>query len=323
MKRVLITGGTGFVGTNLARRLVHDGHAVHLLVRPGYKPWRIEAIRANVRLHELHLHDLSEVTRVVSKIRPEWVFHLAAHGAYSWQTDLNQMVLTNITGTMNLVRACLHTGFEAFVNTGSSSEYGYKDQAPPETELLEPNSHYAVTKASATLFCQYTAQQEKVHLPTLRLYAVYGPYEEPSRLIPTLIIRALQGDLPPLVSPATARDFIYVDDVVEAYLMAASHPGKELGAVYNVGTGVQTTIREVVEIASHLLVITAKPHWGTMPDRIWDTAVWVADNRKIGKQIGWSPRFRFADGLASTLQWFQDNPDLLRLYESRSFQSVI
>ena len=189
MKRILVTGGTGFVGANLARRLVRDGHEVHLLVRPGYKAWRIDAVRADARLHEAPLEDAGRVASAISQIHPEWIFHLAAHGAYSMQTDLHQMLLTNIQGTMNLVTACLKTGFEAFVNTGSSSEYGFKDHPAAETDLLEPNSHYAVTKASATLFCRQTAQRERVALRTLRLYSVYGPYEEPSRLMPALIMR--------------------------------------------------------------------------------------------------------------------------------------
>src|ERR1017187_2863638 len=150
MKRAIVTGGSGFVGANLTRRLLADGHEVHLFLRPGYQPWRIDAIRAQVRIHELHLHELDAVTRVVRQIRPDWIFHLAANGAYSWQTDLTQMTRTNIQGTMNLVTACVQNGFEAFVNAGSSSEYGYRNHPPAETEFLEPNSHYAVTKAAAT-----------------------------------------------------------------------------------------------------------------------------------------------------------------------------
>ena len=184
MKRVLLTGGTGFVGANLARRLVRDGHELHLLVRSACQPWRIADIRTDLRLHELHLHDAETVARVVAQIRPDWVFHLAVHGAYSWQTELEQMVRTNIQGTMSLVSACLKTGFAAFVNAGSSSEYGLKDHAPAESEPLEPNSHYAVTKAAATLFCRYTAQSQRVHLPTLRLYSVFGPYEDPGGCCP-------------------------------------------------------------------------------------------------------------------------------------------
>ena len=102
MKRVIITGATGFVGANLARRLLHDQHQVHLLVRPGYTRWRIEAIRNDVRFHEADLRDEEAVANVVANIRPDWVFHLAAYGAYSWQTDLRRMVQTNVFQTIDL-----------------------------------------------------------------------------------------------------------------------------------------------------------------------------------------------------------------------------
>ena len=117
------------------------------------------------------LDDAWAVRAAVSSIQPRWIFHLAVHGAYPGQTDLAEMVRTNIQGTMNLVEACVAEGFDAFVNTGSSSEYGVKDHAPSENSWLEPNSHYAVTKASATRYCRYTAQQHKVPLTTLRLYS--------------------------------------------------------------------------------------------------------------------------------------------------------
>ena len=308
MKRVILTGGTGFVGANLVRRLLHDGHEVHLLVRPNYQPWRIEQIRSDVRLHELHLHDSEAVSRVVSQIRPDWVFHLAAHGAYSWQTDWEQMVRTNIQGTMSLVSACLKTGFEAFVNTGSSSEYGFKDHAPAESEPVEPNSHYAVTKVAATLLCRQTAQSQRVHLPTLRLYSVFGPYEDPGRLLPNLILHGLKGELPPLVDPDVARDFVYVDDVVEAYLLAANVCTPEWGPIYNIGTAVQTTLREVVTVAREAMNIRAEPVWSSMPNRQWDANVWVSDNRKIRAQLNWQPQHTFAEGFRLMLDWFRQGP---------------
>jgi nucleoside-diphosphate-sugar epimerase len=315
MKRVIITGATGFVGANLARRLVLDGHEVHLLVRPLHSSWRIEEIRAALRLHTVALEDAEALTETVGSLRPDWVFHLATHGAYSSQTELRRMVETNILGTINLVEACLKAGFEAFVNTGSSSEYGFKDHAPEEDEALEPNSHYAVTKASATLFCRHTARARKAHIPTLRLYSVYGPYEEPTRLVPRLITRGLKGELPPLVSRDVARDYVYVDDVVESYLLAAARAGQDCGAVYNVGTGVQTSLGEAVETARRVLAISAAPQWATMPERQWDTEVWVADNRKIKDALGWQPRYTFEQGFRQTVEWLRARPALQSFYD--------
>jgi nucleoside-diphosphate-sugar epimerase len=317
MKRVIVTGGTGFVGANLTRRLLRDGHEVHLLIRSNYQPWRIETIRDEVHIHEVQLHDIESVTRVIDQIRPDWIFHLAVYGAFSSQTDVQQMLQTNIHGTINLVQACLKTGFEAFVNTGSSSEYGFKDHPPAETEMIEPNSPYAASKAAGTLFCRQTARQQHVHLPTLRLYSVYGPYEDPTRLVSTLIVRGLQGELPPLVGPETARDFVHVADVVEAYLLAATLPGQEPGAIFNVGTSVQTTLREAVAVAREVLNISAEPIWGAMPARSWDTSIWVSENCKICKELAWTPRFNFLRGFTATVEWFRAHPEPLPLYRRK------
>jgi len=314
MKRVVVTGATGFIGANLARRLLHEGHELHLLVRQNYKPWRIEEIRSDVRLHEVDLGDEDSLVRVVGSIRPDWIFHLATHGAYSWQTDLPAIVQTNIVGAFNLVEACLKTGFEAFINSGTSSEYGLKDHAPSETEWLEPNSYYAVTKASATMFCRYRALSRGANITTLRLYSVYGPYEEPNRLIPALVVRGLDGGHPPLASPDIARDYVFTEDALDAYILAASRPPAEPGAVYNLGTGVQTTLREIAEVARRVMRIEAEPVWGSMENRVWDTKTWVSDSGRIQRELGWSPRHSLEEGLRKTVDWFKSNPDMLDFY---------
>lgn len=314
MTRSIITGGTGFVGANLARRLLVEGHEVHLLARPSHAEWRIEEIKREVALHTVDLRDKESLESTVKAIRPERVFHLAAYGAYPSQADVHKMVATNITGTINLVEACLKAGFEAFVNTGTSSEYGFKAFAPKEDELLEPNSDYAVTKAGATLFCSHLARKHKANLCTLRLYSVYGPYEEPSRLIPALIMRGLDGELPPLADPDSAHDFVYVDDVCDAYIMAAARPVEEHGAIYNVGTGRQTTLREAVDTARRLMAITVEPEWNSMPERPWDTKSWKADNSRIKGALGWRPRHSFEEGFRKTLDWFREHAEIRELY---------
>ncbi|MFP4323025.1 MAG: NAD-dependent epimerase/dehydratase family protein [Anaerolineales bacterium] len=310
-KRVLLTGGTGFVGANLARHLLAEGHEVHLLVRQGHQGWRIAGL--DTPLHVVDLQDAQNVQAAVGRIKPEWVFHLAAHGAYSWQTDVDQIMQTNLLGTVNLVQACLQQGFEAFVNTGSSSEYGFKDHAAHEETWLEPNSHYAVFKAAATLFCRYTAQKHHVPITTLRLYSVYGPYEDPGRLIPKLVMHGLEGTWPPLVSPETARDYIYIADVIAAYLTVAQ-AAIAPGAVYNVATGQQTTLREIVTVVREVLDVAAQPQWGTMDNRIWDTNVWVGNSQRLQSETDWQPQVSLRQGVVSTIEWFREHADLHPIY---------
>lgn len=315
MKRIIITGAAGFIGANLTHRLLKDGHQIHLLVRKNSDLWRIRQILTEVHLHEVEFCNQEELDLIISKIRPEWVFHLASHGAYSWQNELNRILQINIIGTINLVQACLRSGFEVFVNTGSSSEYGIKDHPPSEEECLEPNSYYAVTKASATLFCRYASQQNKVNIPTLRIYSAYGPYEEPLRFIPRLIIAGLEGRLPPLVNQNVSRDFVYIEDILEAYLLAAGTETKELGAIYNVGTGKNTSIKEAVEFAQDILKIKVKPQWESMANRDWDTDIWMANIKKIKNDLGWMPKYSFQEGLKKTIKWFVSNSQVLEYYK--------
>jgi nucleoside-diphosphate-sugar epimerase len=315
-KRVLVTGASGFIGANLVRRLLSDGHEVDLILRPKHAGWRLTEIESIAR-HIVELADPDDVAKTVQAVRPDWIFHLAAHGAYSSQTDFREMIQTNVIGTVNLVEACLKTGFEAFVNTGSSSEYGFKDHPPIETELPEPNSHYAVTKASATLYCRYAAQKHNVRLRTLRLYSVFGPWEEPTRLIPTLIAFGLKGRLPPLADPKVARDYVYVDDVCDAYVLAAKHSGAESDAIFNIGTAIQSRLDQVVEIAGHLMPVNDQPRWASMPNRQWDTQTWVANNGRAVRELGWTPRHTLPEGLEETIAWFKANPALAAVYQQR------
>jgi nucleoside-diphosphate-sugar epimerase len=144
-----------------------------------------------------------------------------------------------------------------------------------------------------------------VHVPTLRLYSAFGPYEDGRRLIPALVAHALRGRLPPLASPATARDYVYVDDVVEAYLLAASVPGQETGAVYNVGSGVQTSLADLVAEARRLFGVAAAPVWESYGARDWDTSVWVAAPQRIRAALGWKPEYDLERGLRSMAAWLQ------------------
>ena len=316
-KNVIITGGNGFIGANLARRMVKDGNRVHLFVRPGSDLWRVESLRRQVRIHETDLADAGGLALLVRRIKPQWLFHCAVYGAYSWQEDFQAMIKTNIAGTVNLVAACLKSDIEAFINAGSSSEYGAKGHPAVEEESLEPRSAYGASKAAATLLCRALAAQHGLPLTTLRFYSVYGPYEHPRRLIPRLVRYGLRGRLPLLAAPWAAHDFVYIDDVVEACLLAARKARSGKGEIYNVGSGRQLQLREVVGVVRQMMGITAKPRWGSMAQRSGDTPCWVADTVKIRKGLGWKPRYSFEEGLRGFVQWLSSDTSMRELYYRR------
>ncbi|HNB22989.1 MAG TPA: NAD(P)-dependent oxidoreductase [Candidatus Melainabacteria bacterium] len=322
-KIVLVTGATGFVGANVARRLINEGHDVHLLLREQSRvpdsslPWRIAEINEQVTLDFYKPDESASVEMIFARVKPQWIFHLAAHGAYSWQKNRAQILESNYVFTSRLLDAAVENGCESFVNTGTSSEYGKKDHAPGEDEPLNPLSYYAATKVGATMLCRYMAVEHKINMPTLRLYSCFGPYEQPNRLMTNLVACGNKGNWPKLVDEHCAHDFVYVEDAVDAYMLAAKRKLSatcDPGAIYNVGSGIQTKLKEVVQIAAPLLNIKVKPAYGTMPNRSWDTQVWVCNHAKITKELGWQPQHTLEEGLKKMIAWYRQSTHLHPLY---------
>jgi len=304
--KFLLTGASGFIGSVLLRKLLDQGHDVHLILREQSNTWRIDDLLKNVTVHQSDLSNLNELKKIIQISKPEVIYHLATNGAYSYQKDANQIIETNILGTWNLIQACNDIDYKLFVNTGSSSEYGYKSYAMRETDIVEPASYYAVTKCAQTLLCSHIARQEKRAIVTIRPFSVYGPYEEPKRLMPTLMKALMFNEEMNLVAPETARDQIYVDDIVDAYLKIdelKNNPGE----YFNIGTGVQSTIKEVIDTAIKVSKKTAQFKWGTMENRSWDTNNWVADISKARQLLNWTPKISLENGIKLSWNWFQKN----------------
>lgn len=312
-KRFLVTGAAGFIGANLCRRLLALGDQVHAAVRPGSRRWRLDSVASDLRIHDADIRDADQVETLFSRSKPDVIYHLATHGAYPRQDDGREILITNVFGLWNLLHSANKRGYELFVNTGSSSEYGRKSFAMRETDLLDPNSFYAVAKCAQSLLCQHVSRTNSLPIVSLRPFSVYGPWEEPSRFVPTLMMAALNEAPIDMVSPRTARDFVYIDDVVDAYLMVDKLKTLR-GDIINVGTGVQHTLAQVLDAMESVLGHKLSARWGTMPPRTWDADVWVADVSKLYSLTGYAPRTTVREGLAKTLPWFRENQ---RFYAAR------
>jgi len=145
----------------------------------------------------------------------------------------------------------------------------------------------------------------------LRLYSVYGPYEDFSRLIPTLLGHAREGRFPPLVNPNISRDFVYVADAVRAFEAVLARASElKPGDVFNVGSGLRTTLGELVQLVRELFGIHDEPVWGSMPDRSWDHPAWFAAPAKAAESLDWHSTTSLRDGLAATARWIEDHPAL-------------
>ncbi len=303
-ERILLTGAAGFVGACLTHRLVAQGIKPHVLLKPGLQAWRLKDIAKQIFIHEGDLLDQASLKNTVEHVRPTIIYHLATHGAYPTQTDAAAIINTNVLGTLHLLQALEGVAYKLFVNTGSSSEYGFKNAPMCENDMLAPNSFYAVAKACQTMLCQYLAAARKKNIVTCRLFSAYGPYEESSRLVPAIIRCCLKGQDLIMASPSTARDFIFIEDILDAFL--AVHPlAACAGEILNLGTGRQTTLKEIVEEVLALTRANVQVRWNSMPDRIWDTAIWVGDPSKTAERLGWRAATPLKEGLSKTLEWFK------------------
>jgi nucleoside-diphosphate-sugar epimerase len=304
MKKVLITGGAGFIGANFVYKFLDLDYQVHLIEKKGTNFWRLQAVKDKIKVHYLDLKDYKELEKLVLRVKPEIVLHFAAYGTYPRkQQELKEMIETNFIGTVNLVNACRKIKFKCFINTGSSSEYGIKEKPMRETDFLEPDNPYGITKAAATMYCQYAAKKFNLPIVTMRLFAVYGYFEEKERLLPTIIKSCLTNSELELSSPKPVRDYIFIEDVVEAYLLAIKNIKKIKGEIFNLGTGKQTTIAKVVEIIKGITKSKIKPRYGKLELVQTEPNFWLADISKIKKLLNWQPKYNLKQGLKKTIIW--------------------
>ena len=301
---ILVTGASGFIGSHLVRRLAGTGADVHVFLRSSSDTRRLGDITGRLERHAADLTDPASLRTAVRRVRPRTIFHCASWGGHPGQTDGAAIFGTNLAGTFHLLAACEEAGFDRFVHTGSSSEYGMTSPPMSEEDEPAPVDAYGASKAGATLWCRAAAISRGLPVVTLRLFSPYGPWDDPVRLIPAVSRAFLDGRSPRLASPSGARDFVYIDDVVDACLLAASVPSAA-GEIINAGSGRQATVGEVVDILSRLIPGSPAPSWGSVSPRP-GPSVWVAGIGKARRILGWEPKVPLEDGLRRTVEWMRD-----------------
>jgi nucleoside-diphosphate-sugar epimerase len=308
----VVTGVSGFIGTNLAAALAGRGARVIGIEGPSGIDWRTRALE-NVETARFDLCDEAAVRAFLKDAKPVAIYNCAAYGAYSVQTNARRIFDVNLQAVRHLLEGVRGlAGFRAFVQAGSSSEYGFNCSAPAEDAPCWPDSDYAVSKIGASALVRLYARKHGVPAFTLRLYSIYGPFEDFSRLVPALLLHAREGRLPPLVNPNISRDFVYVDDAVRAFdAVVERAPKLEPGAVFNIGTGAPTTLATLVAAVREVFGVKAEPTWGTMPERSWDHSGWYADARRAAAELDWRATTSLGDGLAAAMGWIERNPALV------------
>ena len=288
--RALVTGAGGFVGAHLCRRLVEQGAEVWGTVRPG------SPAPDGVHPLPVDLTDGAALAEAVRRAAPEVAFHLAAARARTTGAERLATTAVNAVSGVHLVEA-LPLSCRAVVRLGSSTEYAAADGPMPETAALAPRGWFGATKAAGSLLLVAAAQERGVRAAVLRAFQVYGPGDHPGRLVPTVLRAAHDGTVLPLTAPGSRRDWVYVDDVVDACVRAAEADGLPSGTVLNIGTGRQTANEELVAAAERATGRRIRTDVGAHPGRSWDTGSWVSDPSRARELLGWEPVVELEDGL--------------------------
>ena len=309
---ILVLGASGFIGANLMRSLMTvRGDVFGTTTR---KPaWRLADLPDDhVRMVDLLIE--SNLESLLATVRPRTIFHCVAYGAYSFETDSQLIYRTNFQFVTRLLPLLESRSVASYVHAGSSSEYGDNAAGPREGDPTAPNSDYAVSKVAAANLIHYYGKRRVFPCANLRLYSVFGPLEDSARLIPSVVRHGMDGAYPEFVNPAVSRDFVYVDDVSEAFIDTALNlTSADFGESFNIGTGRKTAIGEVAATARKLFGIAAEPVF-TMPERSWDLPEWYANIDKTRQRLGWGPRTTFEQGLQKTIDWYEALADK-RQYE--------
>jgi nucleoside-diphosphate-sugar epimerase len=306
--KVLISGATGFIGSHVTRKLVGEGFEVGIIKRGTSDTQRIEDLLDKVTSYDVDLRDTLGISKTVSHFSPDAIIHLATYYAIDHQPqEIPLMIDANILGTINLLDASRESTVKLFVNTSSCFVYKESKTKLKEDADLNPLNLYALTKIQGENACSFYAEKFGLKTITLRVFSPYGPADHERKLIPYAIKSLLKGEKPGMTTGRQRWDFVYVDDIVDAYLKVLSASNlPQNHEIFNIGTGNAVSIWEIVSRIKEITGVVAEPDWGAIPHR--QNEVWFicADNDKAKNLLGWQPETQImGDGLELTVEWYK------------------
>ncbi|MGC9045618.1 MAG: dTDP-glucose 4,6-dehydratase [Thermodesulfovibrio sp.] len=307
--KVLVTGGAGFIGSDFVKLAARKGWKVTVVDKLTYAGdmERLKPIQDRIDFYNVDILNKEELRKIFEKHKPKVVLHFAA------ETNIDRSVIepsifmeTNIIGTIYLLELVKEFEVEKFINITSYEEYGYVKEGERDEDCpLNPRSPYAVSKASADMLGQVYWRALKVPVITLRLCSIYGPWQNPERLIPMTILKALRNEYIPVYGTGDIiREWLYLCDCIRA-IFAVLEKGNP-GEVYNVGSGERF---QVIDIVKQILKMLEKPETliKFMPDRPGHERRIAICSEKIKNKTGWLPLTKLESGLKYTVEWNLNN----------------
>lgn len=307
--RYFVTGGDGFIGAHLVRRLVSRGDTT-VITKPGSGLSTLRDVRASIQFRSVDVRDEREIHEAIRECRPTIIFHLAAAGMIPGQDTDEDIMMVNVRGAYNILSGIARTTtVERAVFVGSWYEYGAV-LAGGSPRVPQPTSVYGISKFTATLLIQTFALAMDLSAIVVRPFQVYGPSEYPHRLIPQIVRSARTRAPLRLQNPGSLRDWIYVEDVAAALDLAGASDCR--GVVADIGTGVTTSVADVANMVFGLLGLQrlrgeeSLSDWKRRRSSAGDSSLSGAADIHLAQTLfGWKAEHGLTEGLRKTVEWYR------------------
>ncbi len=307
--RILVSGASGFIGAHLTWRLIQEGAQVFALTEKnqlGNLPIFLKEQLKKVNIFQVDLKDYPQLKSIAEKVRPQKVYHLAAFvNLERTFSNVQRCIETNIKGTVNLLQAFERVGCEVFIHSGTCEVYGNGPIPFREEQPIYPISPYAISKACGEFFCQMYQQLYQYPVVMLRLSTVYGPGQNPERLIPSVILSCLRKEKIEVSSGKQKRDFTYVKDMVDGFIRASTTE-RAIGQIINLGDKKGCSIESIVNRIVRKIDPSLRPVFGARKERPFEARNWCSSNDRAWELLDWKPRISLDEGLERTIRYYRE-----------------
>jgi len=309
MSKILVTGGAGFIGSHLVDRLIKEGHKI--VVVDNLSTGKKENLNKRAKFYKIDICS-PKISEIFKKEKPEVVFHLAA------QIDVRKSVENpvkdakiNILGSLNILENCRKFGTKKFIFASSGGAiYGETNLIPtPETHPARPESPYGLAKLLIEQYLEFYKKNYGLDYVSLRYSNIYGPRQNSKAeagVIAIFVDKLLNDKTPTIFGDGSqTRDYLYVEDAVEAALICTGLTRANLIPIFNIGTGKETSVNEIYSLISKMIGKNIKPIFAQA--KAGDLKRSCLDSSKIKKDLGWQPKDDLKEGLKKTIEWFKSS----------------